>query len=88
VLKHDVHIETSSAYDMEIVEALEKRGLISKKNTMIICNGYKTSAYQRRIVDLLHDGFENLIPVLDTKREVNYYLSELEVPAKVGFGSH
>jgi arginine decarboxylase len=84
VLKHDVHIETSSAYDMEIVEALEKRGLISKKNTMIICNGYKTPAYQRRIVDLLHDGFENLIPVLDTKREVNYYLSELEVPAKVG----
>jgi arginine decarboxylase len=31
VLKHDVHIETSSAYDMEIVEALEKRGSSPRK---------------------------------------------------------
>lgn len=84
VLRHSVHIETSSAFDIEIVEALERRGLISKKDTMIICNGYKTPAYQQRIVDLLHDGFEQLIPVLDTKREINFYASELDVPAKLG----
>ncbi|MCS6789960.1 MAG: arginine decarboxylase, partial [Bacteroidia bacterium] len=50
VLKHQVHIETSSAFDMEIVETLERRGLISKKETMVICNGYKTPTYSQRIV--------------------------------------
>src|SRR5690554_2869171 len=68
-LKHGAHLETSSAYDIEIIKNLYKRGKIDKK-THIICNGYKTKAYTRSIVKLINDGFENVIPVLDNKEEL------------------
>ncbi|HZH87834.1 MAG TPA: arginine decarboxylase [Chitinophagaceae bacterium] len=71
-LKHGAHLETSSAYDIEIIKNLYKRGKIDKK-THIICNGYKTKAYTRSIVKLINDGFENVIPVLDNKEELKDY---------------
>lgn len=40
VLKNDVHIETSSAYDIQIIREQIKKKMISK-DTYIICNGYK-----------------------------------------------
>ncbi|HRH34589.1 MAG TPA: arginine decarboxylase, partial [Catalimonadaceae bacterium] len=39
-LKNDIHIETSSAYDIPIIMELHKRGLVNK-DTYILCNGYK-----------------------------------------------
>ena len=39
-LKHDIHIETSFAYDIEIIKKLYERKKINKE-TYIICNGYK-----------------------------------------------
>src|ERR1700754_306086 len=47
-LKHGVHIETSFAYDIDIINKLYERKKISK-DTFIICNGYKTKTYTRSI---------------------------------------
>ncbi|GIV44257.1 MAG: arginine decarboxylase [Bacteroidia bacterium] len=82
-LKNDIHLETSSAFDMPIIEHLEKKGMISK-DIFILCNGFKKHMYMQYIVDLIHDGFQNLIPILDNKEEFNFYNNELEVPCKLG----
>jgi len=39
-LTNDIHIETSSAFDIDIVKNLKKEGKI-KDNTFVICNGFK-----------------------------------------------
>src|SRR5213595_2968471 len=39
-LKHNIHLETSYAYDIEIIKKLYQRKKITK-DTFIICNGYK-----------------------------------------------
>ncbi len=82
-LKNDIHLETSSAFDMPIIEHLEKKGMITK-DIFILCNGFKKHMYMQYIVDLLHDGFHNLIPILDNKEEFNFYNNELEVTCKLG----
>lgn len=82
-LKNDIHIETSSAYDMEIVKELHNRGLLSRDN-YIVCNGYKRDLYKEYISDLINDGFINLIPVLDNKNELDYYEQNIEKKAKIG----
>jgi arginine decarboxylase len=40
VLKNDVHIETSSAFDIDIVKSLHAAGKLKEKS-YVICNGYK-----------------------------------------------
>src|SRR4029453_18331312 len=50
-LKHDIHLETSYAYDIEIINKLYERKKISK-DTFIICNGYKQKKYISRIARL------------------------------------
>jgi arginine decarboxylase len=83
VMKNDVRLETSSAYDIPLAEVLEKRGLI-KKDEMIVCNGFKPDEYKQNICDLIHDGFANVIPVMDNKEEFNFYANELEDPCQLG----
>jgi arginine decarboxylase len=71
VLKNDVHIETSSAFDLQIIkEQYQKKAL--DKDTYIICNGYKRQLYKQSITDLINDGF-NVIPVLDHLEEIDFY---------------
>jgi arginine decarboxylase len=70
-LNHNIHIETSSAYDIPILKNLYERGKISK-STYIICNGYKLPIYQQAITELINEGF-NVMPVLDNLREIEYY---------------
>lgn len=72
VLKNEVHLETSSAFDIPIIKDLHRRGKIGKEK-YIICNGYKRKQYQQNITELLNEGFSNLIPVLDGKGEIEYY---------------
>jgi arginine decarboxylase len=33
---------------------------------------------------MLHDGFKNIIPVLDNKEEFNIYDDELDIPCSIG----
>ncbi|MBX7093367.1 MAG: arginine decarboxylase [Flavobacteriales bacterium] len=83
VLKNDAHLETSSAYDMYIVKDLIERGFITKDH-FIICNGYKRELYTEQIVELVNEGFENLIPVLDNKEELLVYQAQINKKVKIG----
>ena len=82
-LKHDIHLETSYAYDIEIIKKLYERKKITK-DIFIICNGYKQKGYTRRIANLLNSGFQNVIPILDNKDELKEYAKSVKVPFKLG----
>ena len=71
-LKSKVHIETSSAFDFEIIKRLEKQGKI-RKDIFIVCNGFKTEAYIANIVQAAKEGYSNIIPVLDNMDELEHY---------------
>ncbi|HEY1199601.1 MAG TPA: arginine decarboxylase [Niastella sp.] len=84
-LKHGVHIETSFAYDIDIINKLYERKKINKE-TFIICNGYKTKGYTRAITRLINSGFKNVVPVLDNKDEFEDYHKHVRSkdPVKLG----
>ncbi|MBI5219637.1 MAG: arginine decarboxylase [Bacteroidia bacterium] len=82
VLKNDVHLETSSAFDVHIIEDLYKTQKI-KKDKYIICNGFKRPQYIDNIANLINLGFENVIPILDNKFELDKY-KKLNKKCKLG----
>ncbi|RME95056.1 MAG: arginine decarboxylase [Bacteroidetes bacterium] len=83
VLAHKVNLETSSAFDIDLIRRLHDQGKLSK-DTIIICNGYKPEHYLRRIVGLINDGWTNVIPVCDNKEEVDYYSAHVEGTCNLG----
>ena len=82
-LKNDIHLETSSAYDIHIINALYDGGIIDK-DRYIICNGFKRPQYVENIAQMVDDGFENTIPVIDNKEEVELLDAAIEKKCKVG----
>jgi len=82
-LEHDIHLETSYAYDIEIIKKLYEKRRINK-DVYIICNGFKQKGYTRRIAQLLNGGFKNVIPILDNKEELNAYRRSVKAPFKLG----
>lgn len=72
VLKNNVHLETSSGFDIDIIERLFKDQKISKEQ-FIISNGYKKLTYIEKSANLINNGFHNLYPVIDNKAELNTY---------------
>jgi arginine decarboxylase len=82
-LKNNIHLETSSAYDMPIIESLEKTGQLTK-DMFIVCNGYKRELYKDKIIETLKKGYHNLIPVLDNMEEFNYYKEHNTTPCDLG----
>src|SRR3954464_6404953 len=82
-LENDIHLETSYAYDIEIIKKLYEKKRITK-DIHIICNGFKQKSYTRRIAQLLNSGFKNVIPVLDNKDELLAYRRSVKVPFKLG----
>jgi arginine decarboxylase len=82
-LKHDIHLETSYAYDIEIINKLYEKKKITK-DIYIICNGYKQRGYTSRIAKLLNSGFKNVVPILDNKEELSAYTRSVKVPFSVG----
>ncbi|MFN6020748.1 MAG: arginine decarboxylase, partial [Bacteroidota bacterium] len=83
VLQHDVQLETSSAFDLDLIQRLAARNLINPEN-YIICNGFKPEHYKRRIVELINTSFDNLIPVCDNVEELNYYANNFTKKCKIG----
>ncbi|MFA5435930.1 MAG: arginine decarboxylase, partial [Candidatus Neomarinimicrobiota bacterium] len=69
-LKHDVHLETSSAYDIDLILHLYRDKKIDKER-LIIHNGYKTDEYLEKIAHLQEEGFHNSILVLDSINELD-----------------
>ncbi|MBK8805789.1 MAG: arginine decarboxylase [Bacteroidales bacterium] len=75
-LKEKVQLETSSSFDLDLVEKLHETGELTK-DTILIHNGYKTPDYIEKIVNFKKKGFKNSIIVLDNRSELNRLLSKL-----------
>jgi len=73
-VKNGTHIETSSSYDIDIVFKLIEEGFLTKEH-YIICNGFKDYGYIQRIAQLINQGFDNTIVVIDNDRELDLLTS-------------
>ncbi len=82
-LKNGIHIETSSAFDINIVESLYDEGKITKQQ-FIVCNGFKRNQYVDNIARLINNGFENVIPVVDNYNELDLFDQNFKNPTKLG----
>ena len=69
-LKHDVDLETSSSFDIDLIIKLYQAKRIDKHLT-VVHNGYKTDEYLRKIVLLRDLGFHNTITILDSTEELD-----------------
>ncbi len=74
-LKNNIHLETSSAFDIAIIRKLHQKGIFPK-DRFVVCNGYKPASYIRNILELRDSGFENLIAVLDNPQEIEHYKNQ------------
>ncbi len=82
-LKNDIHIETSSAFDINIVEHLKSTGKISK-DTYVICNGFKRDQYIQNIAKLINEGHRNCIPIIDNYEEISLLGEAIEGKYQIG----
>ena len=82
-LKNDIHIETSSAFDIDIVENLKKEGKITD-DTFVISNGFKRAQYVTNIARLINNGHRNAIPIIDNYEEIELLSNEIEGNFNVG----
>ncbi len=85
VLKNNVNIETSSAFDINIIQELHEQGKINK-DIYIICNGFKRDQYLENIAGIVHAGFKNTIPILDNKEEFDILNDLIEDGSEVKIG--
>ncbi len=83
VLKNEVHLETSSAFDIFLLETLHEQGILNK-DSYIICNGFKRPQYIENIATLINEGFENTIPILDNKFELDQLDRNITRKCKIG----
>jgi len=81
-LKSNVQLETSSAFDFEIIRKLEAKKKLTKDIT-IVCNGFKTQRYIDYITDFIKAGYKNVIPVIDNMDELDKY-EKLDEPMNIG----
>jgi arginine decarboxylase len=86
VLKNDVHIETSSTFDIDIVRRLVETGKL-EEGKYVICNGYKPVQYLNKIAELIEEDFLKVIPVVDNtdelKRLINLTTKELNIGIRI-----
>jgi len=83
VLLNNVHIETSSAFDIDIVESLIKTGQITQ-DTYVLCNGFKRAQYLENIVRLINNGHKACIPILDNYDELELLTEAVNHPFDIG----
>jgi len=62
-LKNNIHIETSSAFDINIVENLKRDGKITDQ-TYVLSNGFKRAQYVTNIARLINSGHKNAFQLL------------------------
>ncbi|KRP06165.1 MAG: decarboxylase [Cryomorphaceae bacterium BACL18 MAG-120507-bin74] len=86
-LRNDIHLETSSAFDINLIETLEEEGRITK-DQFVVCNGYKRAQYTENIARLINNGWTSVIPVLDNREELDLLVEQVNPenahPVKVG----
>ena len=81
-VKHDVHLETSSSFDIDLMLKLYEQGKITT-STVLVHNGYKTADYILKILKLNELGFKNSITILDSMRELKRF-ADLDIKLKIG----
>jgi len=81
--KNKIHIETSSAFDINIVENLMKSGKINK-STYVICNGFKRDQYIENIARIINNGHKNTIPIIDNYEELDLLQASIKGKFKIG----
>jgi len=84
VLKNDAYLETSSAFDINLINELHEQGKITNKDIYIICNGFKRPQYIENIAELINKGFHNTIPIIDNKEEMDLLEANIEQKCKIG----
>ena len=82
-LKNNIHIETSSAFDIDIVKRLIDQGKLSKDN-YILCNGFKRDQYINNIAELINRSHKKCIPIIDNYEELNLLNEAIEGSFNVG----
>ena len=83
VMKNDVHIETSSAFDIDIVNNLVDSGKL-KEGTYVISNGFKPAKYIESIAKLINADFLKVVPVVDNAEEVRNLLASTDKDLSIG----
>jgi arginine decarboxylase len=83
VVKNDVHIETSSAFDIDIVRSLQRSGKLTD-GRYVICNGFKPPKYIDNIAELINEQRLKVIPVVDNTQELQEILAKTDVPIQIG----
>ena len=81
--KNNIHVETSSAFDINIVENLLEAGKINR-NTYVICNGFKRDQYIENIARLINNGHNKTIPIIDNYEELDLLEQSIKGKFKVG----
>ncbi len=82
-LLNDIHLETSSAFDLNIIDSLIESGSINTKN-YIICNGFKRDEYVANIAKLINSGYKNCIPIIDNYEEIDLLTEQTKRKFKIG----
>ncbi len=82
-LSNDIHIETSSAFDIDIVEKMKAEGKITDK-TYVLSNGFKRDKYITNIARLINNGHKNCIPIIDNYEEIDLLSKEIKGKFNIG----
>ncbi|MCF8714155.1 arginine decarboxylase [Joostella atrarenae] len=82
-LNNNIHIETSSAFDIDIVKNLIAKGKLSKDN-YVLCNGFKRDKYIENIAELINGSHKKCIPIIDNYEELNLLEESINEPFNVG----
>jgi len=83
VLDHQVNLEISSAYDIDLIQTLLKDRQESRR-IKVICNGFKPKAYLHKIKDLIDQGNTEVWPMLDNMPEFDQYRSIFTAGTPIG----
>lgn len=83
-MKENVSLETSSSFDIDLIERLFDNHRIDEER-YIIHNGYKTDNYLLKIERLHKLGFNNSITIIDSVDELDKLERlDIEGPIKIG----
>ncbi len=82
-LTNKIHLETSSAFDMDIVQHLKQQGKIDDQ-TYIICNGFKRDLYIENIARLINEGHQGCIPIIDNYEELDLLSARINTNLNIG----
>lgn len=83
VLDSGAYLETSSAYDLNLINQLHAEERIDK-DFLVLCNGYKTSTYISAIAKAHNQKKYRVLPIIDNIREAGLLAEQLEDACDVG----